>query len=687
MGVRNERDEANGGMALGHWRLESDADEIVWLHFDRAGASDNVLDAEALRELDAILADLGSDAPYGLGIVSDKLSGFCAGTDVRALTRFAGDEEAYELFRFGQSVFDRLEYFPSPTVAAIHGYCLGGGLELALACRYRVTADADVRLGAPEVRLGLHPAFGGTLRLPRLLGALPALDLMLSGREIGAAAARRVGLVDHVAPAWDLRTVARGTLLEAAPARRPPLHRRVTGWVPLRPLLAERLRQRLARRAPPAHYPAPHALIGLWREHWGAPLRLLEAEARSAARLVTGATAQNLIRVHFLQERLKGLAPRGQLAVRRVHVLGAGTMGAEVAAWCALHGAQTTLYDLDAAKAARAVRRAHARFRERLEEPYRIRLASDSLQADPDGSGVAWADLVIEAVPENLSAKRAAYRAIEPRVGPYAWLATCSASVPLAALAAVLDRPQRLVGLHFCAPLSDTPVVEVVQGVDTDPAVARRALAFVRQVDRLPLPVAGIPGLLVNRMLIAALDEAILLESEGVPRPVVDRAATDFGMSMGPLLRADLIGLDVCLSVAEALAAHRGGTVPERLHRLVQAGRLGRKSGQGFYRYQAGRPLIVGRAAPPAPEVTDRLVLAVLNEGLACLREGVVEDAGLLDAGAVLGAGFPPFRGGPVRYIDETGRELLRGRLSELEARHGPRFAPDPGWEGMLSVT
>lgn len=572
-----------------------------------------------------------------------------------------------------------------PTVALVHGYCLGGGLELALACRYRVASDApETRLGLPEVLLGIHPGFGGTVRLARLLGPAAALDLMLTGRTLPAPRARALGLVDEVVPERMLALAALAALRRAAPPRRAPWVRRLPGVWPLRPLLARFLRSRVARAAPPARYPAPTALIGLWEAQARNPEDAYAAEARSVAQLIAGPTSRNLVRVFQLQERLKSLGRSDHPPARFVHVAGAGAMGGDIAAWCALQGLQVTVQDLDGRRLAQAMRRAAELFRHKLKDPRLVAAALDRIGGDLAGDGAARADVVIEAIFEDPEAKRALYRTLEPRMRPGALLATNTSCIPLEELAGALAHPERFVGLHFFNPVARMQLVEVVSMATTPAEVTERALAFVGAIRRLPLPVRSTPGFLVNRILMPYLLEAVALEGEGVPAQEIDRAALAFGMPMGPVHLADTVGLDVCLSVARILGATFGTPVPRRLEDLVAAGRLGRKTGRGFYDYRGGRPRMP-RGPLPAPggPVEQRLVLRLLNESVACLREGITLDADLLDAGMIFGTGFAPCTGGPIHHSRNEGAEVQRARLEGLEHRLGGRFAPDPGWAGL----
>jgi 3-hydroxyacyl-CoA dehydrogenase/enoyl-CoA hydratase/3-hydroxybutyryl-CoA epimerase len=672
-----------------HVRIETDSNAIVWLHLDKADAGTNVLGSEVLRELDRHLETIAGRAPAGLVILSDKPNGFIAGADIHEFTRIRDEAEALELVRLGQSVFNRLAALDFPTVALIHGFCLGGGLELALACRYRVALlDPGTRLGLPEVRLGIHPGFGGSVRLTPLVGGLKAMDMMLSGRSIDARQARRIGLVDQVVPQRHLRDAARRLVLDAPAPGKAGWRDRLSNHSLVRPLLARVLRRKVAAKTSRLHYPAPYALIDLWQQYADDPAQMLQAEADSIARLVKGITARNLIRVFLLQEQLKALGRDTTWEPRAVHVIGAGTMGGDIAAWCALRGFRVSLQDQSPERIAPAMKRAHELFKRRLKDPLAIQAALDRLLPDHKGAGVGRADLVIEAIFEDAEVKRALYRKIEPRMQPDAVLATNTSSIPLEELCTALARPERLVGLHFFNPVPVMQLVEIVNGTSTPAEVSGKAMAFTRLLDRLPLPVSSTPGFLVNRILMPYLLEAVTLESEGVPAAVIDRAATAFGMPMGPLELADTTGLDICLHVAQILSAHFHSAIPERLQQLVAAGRLGKKSGRGFYRYAKGKAVTSGSKGGNwnLQEITDRLVLSLLNEAVACLRERVVENSDLLDAGMIFATGFAPFRGGPLHYLEAIGAPVMRGQLQQLEQLRGKRFRPDPGWESLFKA-
>ena len=664
-----------------HWSLTVDADRVAWLTLDRAEAAANSLSREVLEALDARLTELERQAPRGLVIASAK-EGFIAGADVREFAQVRTPEEALPFVRAAHAILERLERLPCPTIAAINGYCLGGGLELALACRYRVCVDnPKTVLGFPEVMLGIHPGFGGTVRSVRLIGVTAAMDLMLTGRNVRPDKALALGLVDRLAPAAELRTVARSMALDPPTRRSAPLPQRLLSFAPVRGLVAPKILAQVARRARREHYPAPYAIVELWRRHGANPRTAYEAEARSVAELVCTPTSRNLVRVFFLQERLKDQGSTDFPKSAKVHVVGAGVMGGDIAAWCALRGHRVTLQDRGLEFVQPALERAREYFEKRARGPGEADETMARLTADVEGHGAAEADMVIEAIFEDADAKRALYARLEPRLQERAVLATNTSSIVLETLATGLADPGRLVGLHFFNPVAQLPLVEVIASERTHPHIQAAALAFTRGIDKLPLPCRSAPGFLVNRVLMPYLSEAMLAARDDVPLAVIDRAAEEFGMPMGPIELADTIGLDVCLHVGRILAQAFGRPGPESVAPLVEARKLGRKSGEGLYVWRdgkAGKPPAAASAVPD--DLTDRLMLPMLNEAIAILRERVVGDADLIDAGVVFGAGFAPFRGGPLRYARERGVDNVLARLAALEARYGERFRPDAGW-------
>lgn len=669
-----------------NWRLNIDADNILWLFLDKVNASTNTLNAIIMAELNTIFESIAQQPQLrGLVIGSAKSSGFIAGADIEQFTRLHSVDDALALIHRGQELFDKLEKLRIPTVAMIEGFCLGGGLELALACRYRIAEDGPkTKLGLPEVLLGIHPGWGGCVRLPKLIGAINGMDLILSGRTVAARAAKKMGLVDAAVPRRQLLRAARSFILGKPKSQRASWLQALTNHDYVRPLLAKYLKHQLSQKIRPDHYPAPFAVVDNWLAQGVAPKAFI-TEAVSLSTIQMNQTAKNLTRLFFLQERLKSQGKGIDFTPKHVHVIGAGTMGGDIAAWCALRGLQVTLQDREPKFIAPAIKRAYDLFLKKLKVPQAVQAAMDRLVPDTQGYGIAQADLVIEVIFENLEAKQNLFKALEQQIKPGAILATNTSSIPLDEINVVLKNPALLVGIHFFNPVAKMQLVEIVTGARTDIEIAKKATAFVRAIDKLPLPVVSSPGFLVNRALMPYLMEAMQLLDEGVPGAVIDQAALDFGMPMGPIELADTVGLDVCLSVAKNLIQHYGGAVSPKLAAMVEQGQLGRKTAKGFYVYKNGKAVKKTPAdyAMDKNLISERLILRMINESVACLREGVVVDADLLDAGMVFGTGFAPFRGGPINYVKTIGKIKLLAVLEQLQQQHGERFKPDAGWESL----
>jgi 3-hydroxyacyl-CoA dehydrogenase / enoyl-CoA hydratase / 3-hydroxybutyryl-CoA epimerase len=672
---------------LRHWKITRDETGVLLLQIDRSDASVNTLSSEVLDELGACLDGILREPPAGLIVCSAKSNGFIAGADVKEFSSISSAQEAQARTERVHELFDRIEHLPFPSVCLVHGFCLGGGFELALAFGSIVAVDApETQFGLPEVLLGIHPGFGGTARLIRRIGPVRALDLMLRGRSLDARRALQAGLVDAAVPEHQGMHAAMAMIQNAAPRRKVrSLHSFLQLW-PCRQLLAWYLRRVVAKRADRNHYPAPYALLDLWQKHGGSQRSMDRAEARSVAQLVVSDSARNLARVFLLRERLQSLGRRGGDRVHSVHVIGGGIMGGDIAAWCALQGFKVSIQDIEPQRLGNSVKRAADLFRSKLRDGRLVDAAVDRLVPDFSGKNLSRADVVIEAIFEDAAAKRRVYQEIEPRMRRDALLATNTSSIPLETLAESLQFPGRFVGLHFFNPVANMPLVEVARGRDLTEGSFNDAMAFVSAIRRLPLPVASSPGFLINRILTPYLLEAFLMEQEGVRKSAIDRAARAFGMPMGPLLLADTVGLDICLSVGRNLSSYLGLEIPRNLERLVGAGRLGRKTHGGFYGYDAkGKPQIPREKGtdPGSEALAERMMLRLLNEAVACLREGIVQDGDLLDAGAIFGIGFAPFRGGPTHYIRSEGAALLESRLQKYESRLGRRFAPDSGWKSL----
>jgi len=517
----------------------------------------------------------------------------------------------------------------------------------------------------------------------RIVGVRPAMQLMLTGKPIRAHKALEIGLVDRLVMAPELQSAARALALDPPRPQSAPLLESLLGLPLLRPFVKSTLLRELDARVRREQYPAPYAMVDLWARFGARGAASFEAEARSIAELFGTATARNLIRVFTLQDRLKAAAGKSAVPIKHVHVIGAGVMGGDIAAWSALRGFTVTLEDRSLELVQPALARARALFEKRLRDPQKRAAVAGRLRADVAGDGVAAADVVIEAIFEDLDAKRALYARLEPRMQPSAWLATNTSSLTLEPLAERLARPERLVGLHFFNPVAQMPLVEIVRAEGTDATVAQAASAFARRLDKLPLPCRSAPGFMVNRVLMPYLHEAMYAAQEGVPFALIDMAASDFGMPMGPIELADVVGLDVASHVGDIIAAELGRPAPDlsELRARVAGRKLGKKTGEGFYLWKDGKPVkpaIHGAAAPV--DLIDRMILALVNECVACLRERVVEDADLIDAAVIFGTGFAPFRGGPLTYARSVGVATITQRLGALAQRYGSRFRPDAGW-------
>lgn len=666
-----------------HWKLRREADGLAWLDIDCAGSTTNVLSAAVMAELAAVLDVLEAQAPRALVIASAKPAGFIAGADIEEFARLDSPQQVRALVERGWTLFARLAAAGYPTLALIRGHCMGGGLELALACRYRLVVDEPAtRLALPEVMLGIMPAWGGMARLARRIGPAAALDLMLTGKSVDARKAKKLGLADDCVPARVMDDAARILVGSGAVRARPLLarlgQRLMNG--PLRRIVADRARKQLAGKVGREHYPAPYAIIDIWERHRGNALAVPAGEPASLEAIFASPTARNLVRVFFLQERLKGFGKDGAGApVRRVHVIGAGVMGGDIAALCALRGMEVSLQDQSVERIAAAIARAAALFERRLKGDVRaVRHALDRLQPDPCGDGVARADLVIEAIFENLEAKRTLFARLELRARADALLATNTSSLRLEDIATALREPGRLVGIHFFNPVARMPLVEVVRGECSDPAALLRAAAFVRAIDKLPLPVDSAPGFLVNAVLGPYMLEALRCVEEGVAAEAVDAALLEFGMPMGPIELVDTVGLDIALAAGRALAG-TDAEPPAQLVEKVAAGKLGRKSGEGYYRWSAGKPERKTDGVEPPPGLAERILQPLYAAAERCVAEQVVADADLADAGLIFGAGFAPHTGGPLHFRAALGKTRIGAAPALIEGEHPVQSAVREG--------
>jgi 3-hydroxyacyl-CoA dehydrogenase/enoyl-CoA hydratase/3-hydroxybutyryl-CoA epimerase len=632
-----------------HWRWEIDRDGLVWLTFDKQGESANTFSRDALEQFSVVLDEIRAANPKGLIIRSAKDS-FIAGADIQEFANFKGAEDAVAFTRLGWDTFQKLHDLPFPTTAMVNGFCMGGGMEMSLACKYRVALDdPKTRFAQPEVMVGVIPAWHAMEWLPPLVGPTAALDLLLTGKSVDAKRAKRMGLVDQTVPLRIFENAARMLTLEA-PRRKPlPFSQRI--MLHMKGLVASQARKQVAKRAKREHYPVPYSILDIWQKHGGNALAVPPEDPASIPSLINHPTGRNLVRIFFLQERLKALGKGADFAPRHVHVVGAGVMGGDIAAICAMRGLTVTLQDTAPERIAPAIKRSAKLFEKRLRDPRRVRDAMDRLIPDVEGAGAARADVIIEAIFENLEAKRQLFSKLEALAKPEAILATNTSSLKLADIATSLKDPSRLVGIHFFNPVPLLQLVEVVASSQTNPDSAKKAAAFVRQIDKLPLPVKDSPGFLVNRVLGPYMQNAFRMLDAGIRPETVDRAMEDFGMPMGPAELADTVGLDICLAAGRSLAKNVSEKdIPQVLANKVALGHLGKKTGQGIYRWEDGKP-VKGQPDAYDQKMIDELIEPYLIEAKAAVADGVVADADLADAGLIFGTGFAPFRGGPLHYL------------------------------------
>ena len=713
-----------------------DADGIGWITFDDPERSHNVLTEAVMRRLGTALDEARAAAREGrvrvVVVRSGKDAGFIAGADVDVIAGLEDPQDAEKKVKMGQAVFADVAALPVPTVAAIHGTCLGGGLELSLACDHRVGSDAPrTRLGLPEVMLGILPAWGGTTRLPRLVGLQSALDLLLTGKQIDARKAGRMGLLDEVFPV-DLfpalvrafaGEVARGTRKPSSPKRK-LLQRLLDGTPPGRALVLRTARRKVMDQTG-GHYPAPLRILDLLSEHLGGSVEAsLAAEARIAGGLIVSAECKNLVHVFRMREAarkgtdgfLEGVEGR---PVRRIGVLGAGVMGGGIAQLAAYNGVDAYMKDIRHEAVGSGLRHARELFEEAVKRRKQTRREADRamerIAGGLDYHGLHASDLVVEAVVERMDVKREVLARAEAAVDDACVLATNTSSLSVAEMAAALERPERFCGMHFFNPVHKMPLVEIVRGPDTSEETVATVHRFSVALGKIPVVVRDGPGFLVNRILGPYLNEGGYLLGEGVPVEAVDAVARAFGMPMGPLRLIDEVGIDVSRHAGAALHRALGERMAPSLvlTRIGETERLGRKGGRGFYLYEKGKekgvdPGVYGdlELAVPAPATTEdakgrpassaegspavgpptaspdeteirhRLLLPMINEAARILDDGVAPDAAAVDLAMIMGTGFPPFRGGLLRFADTVHPRWVVDRLRVLEEAHGSRFAP-----------
>jgi 3-hydroxyacyl-CoA dehydrogenase/enoyl-CoA hydratase/3-hydroxybutyryl-CoA epimerase len=693
------------------FRLDIEEDGLGVLTFDRPGEKVNTFSREVFVEFSDVLVGLARETRLkGLLIRSGKPGTFIAGADVK---EFVGLPAARirEGSARGQALFEQLARLPVPTIAAINGTCLGGGTELALACDYRLMSDAPkAKIGFPEVQLGIFPAWGGCARLPRLVGLPAALDLILTGKQLDAKRARKIGLVDEAVPAAIFEDWSRRFAREKRGGGKPRPGRRGPGgvrdWVLEKNPLGRRLIFKTARekivKTMDFHYPAPLEALLVLEESSGLPVEAaLEVENAHIANIFGGEVQRNLLSIFFWTEEVKKETGVSDSAVRslpvtRVGVLGAGVMGGGIAQLAADKGIPARMKDIEPDALAHGYAAAAAVWKKAVErrrlKPRQMAAKMALLSGTLDYSGFSRCEVTIEAVVEKLGVKRAVLKEWEAVVPEQAIFASNTSTLPIGEIAAGALAPERVVGMHFFNPVDRMPLVEVIRGPRSSDSSVATVFALAKTLGKTPVVVKDSPGFLVNRILAPYLSEGVRLVKEGCPIEDVDRAMTEFGMPVGPLALLDDVGLDVAAKAAEVLEK----AFPDRMRRagdeaLAAAGRLGRKTGRGFYDYRGGKRasasseayellgVAPGKTSPASQdEIESRLVFSMINEAAYCMAEELVASASKLDLAMIFGTGFPPFRGGLLRYADSLGASRVLSTLEDLASRLGTRFQPAP---------
>ncbi len=641
---------------LKDWKFSVDQEGIAWAVFDREGESANSLGRRPIEELGQIIAYIEKAAAdkkvVGLALMSGKEKGYIVGADIREFDQLDTEAKVIEGIGPVNVMLDRLEKLPVPVVAAIHGVCVGGGLELILACHYRIaTRDDATRVGFPEVKLGIFPGFNGTARSIRQAGGMAAMPLMLTGSMIRSSVARGMGLIDELVNSpQQLHWAARKAILQKRKSKPASGFKALTSKWPLRGYLAGKMRAETAKKVREDHYPAPFRLIDLFEKYGGDLTAMKKAETPAFAPLMVSQTSRNLRRVFNLSEQLKAQAPKGLgFKPMRVHVIGAGTMGADIAGWCVASGMEVTLQDLNP----EAITKGIAAQSKTIGRKFKTNALRDAAKArfiaDPKGEGIARADVVIEAIVEKLEVKQGLFRSIEGKMKPGAVMASNTSSIMIEDIAKGLADPGRLIGIHFFNPVAQMPLVEIVRGTTSRDEEVKKGAAFVTAIDKFPLIVKSVPGFLVNRVLAPYMMAAMARMQAGESKEKIDEAARTFGMPMGPIELADTVGLDVCAHVGKILGNNPEGSA---LDKLVASGKLGKKSGEGFYVWKDGKPVRaeLSTTKPALERLGRELVEPLIREAERARDEHVVENADLVDAGVIFGTGFAPFRGGPLHF-------------------------------------
>jgi len=668
-----------------HWQWHQDEKDWCWVEFDRKDKSANAINLDALLEFESIIGELEQNKSLKKVIIcSKKRSGFIAGADILEIFSNKNIEQTEFMIKKGQEVFHRLEKLPLPTIALIHGFCLGGGFELALACDWRIAIDTPkTKIGLPEVKLGLQPGWGGSVRSMRLISPLKVFDYILTGKLFSAKKAKKLGIIDAAIPERLVHAAIES--FNKKGSRAVSWSNRLMNFAPIRSLISSFVLKNVSKKVEKEHYPAPFAMIENWKHVGHLSQAAFEEETRSIIELSKNSTTRNLVAIFKMQDQAKKRLDHNLPNVKHLHVIGGGVMGGDIAGWAALKGIRVTLQDLNLKTVQQALKRSLKLTCKQLDADYKINEVMDRLVVDPKGYGIAQADMIIEAVNENIDLKRTILKTVQDTARPDALIATNTSTIPLEKIDDIFEEPGRFIGVHFFNPVSQMPLVEIVVGENTNEQSVHQAIQFVQQIDKFPLEVKSTPGFLVNRILLPYMLEALKLHQDGHSQETIDQAALKFGMPMGPIELADTVGLDVCLAAFSSLNA-KDDTLSAILQKKIQDGHLGKKSQQGFYTYKNGkaqRSAHYDKVALSTCE--DRLIMCLCNEAVSAWSDSVVGSIEEMNAGSIFGFGFPPFRGGIMQYIQDQGIEHFTEKLKILEQKHGLRFTAHEGWNRLAT--
>jgi 3-hydroxyacyl-CoA dehydrogenase/enoyl-CoA hydratase/3-hydroxybutyryl-CoA epimerase len=698
---------------MSSFTYEINADGIAILTFDLAGEKVNKLTAQAMEELNAVLDELAARKEIkALVFRSGKDLNFIVGADIAEIRNITDAETGEQLARKGQVVFSKLESLPFPTVAAIHGPCMGGGMELALACSYRIISnDQRTALALPEVKLGIIPGFGGTQRLPRLVGLTNALDMILTGKSVYARKARKIGLADEVTykellvqRALVMAKTAIGKPKKTAVRAKRPLVIKLLEGNPLTRLLMYRTAYRNVLKETHGNYPAPLAALESIRygiSHHGEAGYI--REAKHLGRLAPSEVSKNLVSIFYLNEMLRKDLHPSSMTVTRAGVLGAGIMGGGIAQLFAERGVTARVKDINTRAIGAGLKEAWDIFNKRAKKgiltAIQARDGFDRITGATDYSGFGKADVAVEAVVENMDVKKSVLRDFETVAGESAIYASNTSSLSITELATASSRPGKVVGMHFFNPVEKMPLVEIVRGRKTSDEAVAAIATLARKLGKLPVVVNDGPGFLVNRILMPYLGEAVALLAEGGRIDEIDRALLQFGMPMGAFILLDEIGIDIAHKVSEILYQGLGPRVKPSplLGALYKEGYYGKKNRKGFYQYQGrkrgSQDVTIYRRIAASPgmkntmrpeEIIDRTMLLMIKEAALCLEEKIIDRSDLLDAPLIFGIGFPPFRGGLLKYADAIGAKTIVEKLEGYAKKYGERFTPP---KSLLEMT